>query len=290
MSQPNQHSRSDAPSWKAAHGSEPSPQELASWPANQALEWLFERYAPQLFNLGLRFCGNADEAEDLVQEVLLNAYRAWDQFDGRSKPTTWFYTIAARACQRRHRLRAGEPATMDSLDEVLPAREGYVADLRCEVTDPFAEQILRETTEAVEAAIAALPLDFRMPLVLKDIAELSLEEVAEVTGIPKATVKTRVHRARLKLRKVLDHKIQNRPAPQADREPAVCYDLLQAKLDAIDQGLPEIAAELDTHLCGRCGAVFAGLDAAKDVCTEIGAMPIPAAVRARIAEKLEQPA
>ena len=285
---PQHQSQEPARARGALSHDEPSPAELASWPADRALEWLFAHYASTLFNLGLRFCGDADEAEDLVQDVLLNAYRGWDEFDGRAKPSTWFYTIAARACQRRHRLRAGEPTTMDSLEDVLPARDGYVADPRCGVDDQFAEQVRRETSNAVESAIAALPLDFRMPLVLKDIAELSLAEVAQITGIPKATVKTRVHRARLKLRKELDRRLADRPAPLADREPEVCFDLLKAKLDALDQGMPEVAATLDSHLCGRCAAVFAGLDAVKDVCADIAMSPMPEETRARIARALEQ--
>ena len=283
-----QHQPNTARERAALSRAEPSPAELASWPADRALEWLFAHYAPTLFNLGLRFCGDADEAEDLVQDVLLNAYRGWDQFDGRAKPSTWFYTIAARACQRRHRLRAGQPTTMDSLEEVLPSRDGYVADPRYEIDDQFAEQVRRETADAVESAIAALPLDFRMPLVLKDIAELSLAEVAQVTGIAKATVKTRVHRARLKLRKELDRRLAKCPAPPADRDPEVCFDLLQAKLDALDAGMPEVAALLDGHLCGRCAAVFAGLDAVKDVCVDIAKSPMPAEIRARVARALEQ--
>ena len=83
-----------------------------------------ESYLKRLYGYALSLSGNHHQAEDLVQDVLLNAYRGWDHFDGRAKPSTWFYTIAARACQRRHRLRAGEPSTMEALEEVLPARFG----------------------------------------------------------------------------------------------------------------------------------------------------------------------
>ncbi len=71
------------------------------------------RLAPRLFRIAVRMCGRADEAEDLVQDTLLQAFRKWDQFEGRADPATWLYTIAGRLCQRRHRRRAGEPARME---------------------------------------------------------------------------------------------------------------------------------------------------------------------------------
>jgi RNA polymerase sigma-70 factor (ECF subfamily) len=249
---------------------------------------LFDRYAGQLYALGLRFCGNGDEAEDLVQEVMLAAFRNWDQFDGRAKPSTWFYTIASRACQRRHRLRAGEPARMASFEDLLPSSEGYVADLRELQSDPLDDQLQRETRDAVETAIATLPIEFRMPLVLKEIADLSLEEIAAVTGVPKATVKTRVHRGRLRLRKEFDRRIGGRPAPESARPPGVCLDLLEAKLEAMDRGLEGIARDLDGPLCERCEAVFSGLDAVRHACGEMGGECLPSEVRQRLEHQLRE--
>lgn len=86
--------------------------------AAAAVSRLFEEHGARLYRLGLRFCGSADEAQDLVQEVFLQAFRKWDQFDGRSAPATWLYTIAARRCQRRHRRRAGEPRSLLSLSSL----------------------------------------------------------------------------------------------------------------------------------------------------------------------------
>ena len=67
--------------------------------ARAALQPLVDEYAGQLFALGVRFCGNRSEAEDLVQEVFLQAFRGWHTFEGRSSPKTWLYTIAADASQ-----------------------------------------------------------------------------------------------------------------------------------------------------------------------------------------------
>ena len=87
--------------------------------ATEAVPALLIKYGGRLYRLGIRFCGNADEAQDLVQEVFFAAFRKWDQFGGRSDSGTWRYTIAARACQRRHRKRAGEPPRLLALDDLL---------------------------------------------------------------------------------------------------------------------------------------------------------------------------
>jgi RNA polymerase sigma-70 factor (ECF subfamily) len=88
--------------------------------ASGNFEALAETVAPRLFRIAMRMCRNPADAEDLVQETLLQGFRKWRQFEGRSNPSTWLYTIAARLCQRRHRRRAGEPARVESLSDVVP--------------------------------------------------------------------------------------------------------------------------------------------------------------------------
>ena len=71
-----------------------SSENLIGKPAAEALPMLIDRYGGRIYGLGVRFCGNEADAEDLVQEVFLQAFRKWDQFEGRSAPSTWLYTIA----------------------------------------------------------------------------------------------------------------------------------------------------------------------------------------------------
>ena len=78
--------------------------------AKQAIPLLVDAHGGRLYGLGLKLCGNPADAEDLVQEVFLQAFRKWHQFEGRSDPSSWLYTIGARACQRMHRRRSGEPS------------------------------------------------------------------------------------------------------------------------------------------------------------------------------------
>ena len=122
-----------------------------------------------------------------------------------------------------------------------------------------------------------------MALVLKDIAELSLAEVATVLGIKEATAKTRVYRARLALRKNLAEALPQRPVRDPDAPP-VCRDLLLAKLDAIDRGVDfPLAPEL---LSDRCSAFFRTLDITKDACRSIGSGDVPQDLRDRLVKSM----
>ena len=238
------------------------------------------RVAPRLYRMATRLCGNADEAQDLVQDTLLQAYRKWEQFEGRSDPATWMYTIAGRLCQRRHRRRAGEPRRLESLSDLLPSASDEVIAMSAGGEGPFDAHLRREAERAVTAALSSLPLAVRMPLVLADIAELPLGNIARILGLKPATVKTRVHRGRLQLRRALLERLPTRPAPPSDHDRQVCLDLLQAKQEALDRRAPFPYSSDD--LCARCRAVFSTLDLGQDTCLNLGRGELPASLRALI--------
>lgn len=232
-----------------------------------------------MFGLGLRLCRDRQRAEDLVQETFLQAFRHWGKFEGRSSPGTWLYSIAARVCRRFHRRRAGEPVRMASLDDLLPFGEAGVPALPGE---PGAGASMEEARERVGEAIAGLPPEFRMPLVLKDIQGFSIEEVARVLGLREATVKTRIHRARLRIRKVLVEGGRVREGPPPAYPLRVCLDLLRAKQEAIDRGVPfPVGNEV---VCERCRSVFASLDLGADVCASLATGEMPDRLRKAILE------
>lgn len=280
-------------------GNDPSdaPEHL---PARQAIPHLVDAHGGRLYGLGLKLCGNPEDAEDLVQEVFLQAYRKWHQFEGRSDPSSWLYTIGARACQRMHRRRSGEPARMEPLADLLPSEDDAVPDPEAE--GPLDAQLRREAREVIDRALLALPPDFRLTLVLKDIAELSVAEVAEILGIKEATVKTRVHRARLALRKAMMEELPldrpdrpdrdgrarrderavrtSRPGEHAHHPRSVCLDLLRGKQEALDRGVEfPVSQEL---LCERCEALFSSLDLTRDLCRDVDGGVLPPAVREMI--------
>jgi RNA polymerase sigma-70 factor (ECF subfamily) len=250
--------------------------DLADMPATEAIPVLVERYGNKLYRLGVRECGSEDEALDLLQDTLMLAYRNWGQFEGRSSPASWLYTIAVRACIRKHRLRSGEPAFVESLEELMPEPDVRMSVLPAD-DDPLSEAMRRQAQEDLDRAIAELPSEYRIPLLLKDLAELKISEVAEVLELNQATVKTRIHRARLLLRKALEGTLPKVPVPEEDLEHHMCLDLLQVKLKALDSGVdfPVPQAEL----CARCRAFFATLDFAHEFCVELGQGEMPEQLR-----------
>lgn len=237
---------------------------------------LLERYGEKLFRLGVRECGDEDEARDLLQDTLISAYRNWGQFEGRSSPATWLYTIAVRGCIRRHRRRAGEPAVIASLEELLPDPSAPMAVVPAD-DDPLSEAIRHEARDAVDRAIAGLPFEYRLPLMLKELAELSIQQVAEVLDLKEATVKTRVHRGRLMLRRALEEAVPGELVDEPDPSHRLCLDLLELKQESIDAGV-EFPLGPD-ELCARCQALFTSLDYTHDVCVELGSGGLPPEVR-----------
>ena len=243
---------------------------------------LFENEAPRVHALARRICSGRD-ADDLVQDTFLNAFRAIDQLEDPDNPRPWLFAIAHRACQRMRRLRAGEPRHLDSFEELLPQPEATLPDLPSLHRDPHNDRLRAEARELVEQGVAELPEDFRIPLLLADIAELKLAEIAAILDLPVATVKTRIHRARLKLREILARGLPQRPAaPPAhgDHTRDICLDLLRARLAAFDQGVAFPYSS--TALCERCQAVFSTLDLAAQICGSLDRETMPPELRERL--------
>lgn len=255
-------------------------------PAEIAIPRLLEDVGDRIFGLGMKLCGDRQEAEDLVQETFLQAYRKWHQFEGRSQPSSWLYMIAARTCKRRHRRRSGEPRRMESLSALEPGTDAPVVELADMADGPFDEQLRREAKEAIDRGLAKIPLHFRLPLVLKDIAELSVEEVAEILGLKKATVKTRVHRARLALREELVKALPKRDGDSRRHEHQVCLDLLHAKQEAFDRGVEFPVSSVE--LCSRCRSFLATMDRTHEACRLLSEGPLPEKIRRRLMNEFER--
>lgn len=165
---------------------------------------LYREHVDRMFRLAQRLCGHADDARDLVQETFLNAYRRFDQFRGEAQVSTWLYRIASRACLRMRRKRKGEPARELSLDEFIPTSEGELR-LQIPIQGLSPEEALekKELKRALNQAIQKLPAKYRLVLVLRDMEGLSAKEVGDIMGLNERAVKSRLHRARLFVRKEL---------------------------------------------------------------------------------------
>lgn len=159
-----------------------------------AFEELYRQHARRLYNLVVRMIGSPDEAQDLLQEVFLQAHRKLAGFRGESTLGTWLYRLAMNHCLDHLRGRQAKMArATDSLDDEDAVE---VAAPAPPVPQPISRMDL-------ERAIAALPAGSKAVFLLHDVEGFEHREIAEILGISEGTSKSQVHKARLKLRTVL---------------------------------------------------------------------------------------
>jgi len=162
----------------------------------------FEREAlihlDAVYRAALRLTGEPPDAEDLVQETMLKAYRAWDQYERGTNAKAWLLTILRNSYINKYRRAKSRPHTVD-VDEIEPFTVFHdVAD-----TDPEGTFFSRIIDDRVTAAIDALPDEFREVLVLSDVEDMSYADISRTVGVPVGTVKSRLFRARQQLQKQL---------------------------------------------------------------------------------------
>ncbi|MGQ9903077.1 MAG: RNA polymerase sigma factor [Anaerolineae bacterium] len=163
---------------------------------------LVDRYSGPIYRLALRILGDAQDAEDALQETFLKAFRNLRDFEGRSSVSTWLYRIAANEAFMA--LRRRKPETV-SVDEVQPTPEGeqepiQIVDWCCLPED---ELLSSEARQHLDKAIDRLSPALKAVFLLRDIEGLSVRETAEALNLTEAAVKTRLLRARLNLREQL---------------------------------------------------------------------------------------
>lgn len=174
----------------------------------EALEALMSRYGPRVYRLAYGITRNEADAEEVVQDVFLSLFRRIDTFEGRSALGTWVYRVTANAALIKRR---GKRAELEvHLEDYLPKftedghREGDRDLLMADWSRKPDEELLSLETRAVlERALGTLPDHYRVVLLLRDLEGLSNEEVAETLGESVASVKSRLHRARMALREQL---------------------------------------------------------------------------------------
>lgn len=167
----------------------------------QGLIELMSRHREPLFRFVYRFVHNQADAEELTEETFVRVYRKAESYRPRAKVSTWMYTIAGNLCRdflRREKKRRGD------LSLQLPVggeRRRELGDrLAAEGRDPEAEAVSRETLAVVEAAIDALPHKLKVPFVFCVLEEHAYDECADMLGVNRKTVETRIYRARKLLR------------------------------------------------------------------------------------------
>jgi RNA polymerase sigma-70 factor (ECF subfamily) len=169
-------------------------------------ESIFRDHAPRIYNLARRMLGNDADAEDVTQDVLLQVVRKLATFRGESALPTWLHrvTVNAALAHRRRRAVREEHRVTDPLEEF--ADDGHhPAPVRRWSVEPDRQALDDETHKLIERAIAQLPEIYRDVFVLADVEGLPNAEIGAMLGLSLAAVKSRLHRARLLMRKALAH-------------------------------------------------------------------------------------
>jgi len=160
-------------------------------------------YQNMTYNLAYRILGDGDAAADATQDAFLSAYRAIGRFRGGSFKA-WLLRIVTNACYDQLRVKQRRPtASLDALLVADPASGPSSVSFADESEQPEEYALRQELNRVIQAGIGTLPADQRITLVLSDIQGFSYQEIAEITGVSLGTVKSRLSRARAKLRDFL---------------------------------------------------------------------------------------
>ena len=167
-----------------------------------AFEQLMRQHEGRMYAVALRMCGNREDAQDCLQEAMLRVYRAMSGFKGQSSFSTWVYRITMNTCLDE--LRRGKRRKASSLDERIDAGWAPVDDM----DTPEHHAMRSEQRRALERAIQELPEDMRSAVVLRDIQGCSYDEIADILDTNVGTIKSRISRARSRLREILSAQME----------------------------------------------------------------------------------
>jgi RNA polymerase sigma-70 factor, ECF subfamily len=166
----------------------------------EAFADLVMHHADRVYPALRRFGLDADEADEVAQEVFVRAWRGLPRFQERARFSTWLYRIAFNEAQRKLSRRSPARPATDGEDDLDP-----VAALRDDAREaPEAQALDHEFERTLERALDELPAEWRAAVVLRDIEGLSTHDAAEVTGVREAAFKSRLHRGRMQLRTLLE--------------------------------------------------------------------------------------
>src|ERR1035441_8705845 len=247
-----------------------------------ALEQALALLQNTVFSFSMRVCGQREDAEDTMQEVLLKSVPHLPKFDSPKALVVWLYKVAKNRCLMSRRRSKFAPTPDLSLEELMPDRKELEQLGTNGGINPEAFAIRSEEAGRLRDAIQRLPPQYRIVLVLRDMEGLTDEEVAEITGLRSGTVRVRIHRARLFVRKELVKGLKPRSGRTAasrassleqlgNEQPrsARCKAMFAELSNYLDEQLDDsLCEELERHLggCEPCKAFLSSLEATIEQC------------------------
>jgi RNA polymerase sigma-70 factor (ECF subfamily) len=251
-----------------------------------------------VFAFSMKVCGQRQDAEDTMQEVLFKSVPNLPKFDNPRALMFWLYKVAKNRCLMSRRRSKFAPREALSLEELMPdRRDSEKLSGNNEDETPETALMHRESAKHLREAIQKLPPDYRLILVLHDMEELSDADIAEITGLRLGTIRVRLHRARLFVRKELAKQHRHGVRQQAGKAPATpehprerrCNEMFAELSNYLDDELDDsLCEELEKHLdgCEPCKAFLTSLEKSIQQCrTAKNESPDPRAA-ARLRQEL----
>jgi len=247
---------------------------------SKSLEEALELLQSAVFSFSMKVCGQRQDAEDTMQEVLLKSVPYLPKFDSPKALMVWLYKVAKNRCLMSRRKSKFAPREDLSLEELMPDRRELQTLSGSSDGTPETSLLRRENAKRLRETVQRLPAEYRLILVLHDMEELSDGDVAEITGLRLGTIRVRLHRARLFVRKELAKQDQHRMRRQTARpsggmhlsaQPRQrrCKEMFAELSNYLDDELDDsLCEELEKHMdgCEPCKAFLSSLERSIQQC------------------------
>ncbi len=237
----------------------------------EALEAVLAAVAPSIHRFGLRMCRNVHDAEDVLQDTLLNVAKHLGDFEGRSSLSSWVFALTRSACTRKRRGLKNQP----------PVSDEHLAEMQDRAPTPEAQAADQELAAALSTALDELQDDHREVILLRDVEGLSAQEAAGALEISVDALKSRLHRAREALRAALRPLLE----PAIARAPGGCPDVVALWSTKLEGDLSQVdCARMEKHIasCPACGVACDALKRALVACQRIRSEDVPLEIQARV--------
>ena len=271
--------------------------ELLQRKTPEALEEAIGLLQNTVYSFSMKMCGHPEDAEDTTQEVLSRSLAHLAKIQDPRALAVWLYTVTRNRCWRMRRKPAGAPARTLSLDELMPDDAELGRLLQDAADSPERTLLATERHDLLHQAVLRIPATLRIVLVLHDMEELATDQVAQVLNLQPGTVRVRLHRARLAVRKEMSQILDSTPAlpdpvlsvldetpdiAKPRKRPAECRELFAGLSEYLDGRVePETCDQMRNHIdaCPACIEFLRSLRAAIDRCRalEVPCNPIVAA-------------
>ena len=252
---------------------------------DEALEQALALLQNTVFSFSMRVCGQRQDAEDTMQEVLVRSVPYLPKFDSPRALVVWLYKVAKNRCLMSRRKSKFASKEDISLEELMPDRQQLARLGGLGSVNPETVAIRSEEAHRLREAIQKLPPQYRIVLVLRDMEGLTDDEVAEITGLRSGTVRVRLHRARLFVRKELMklgkprsrrkiEAVKSRAVATEQSRPPRCKAMFAELSNYLDEQIDDsLCEELEKHLdgCDPCKAFLASLQSTIENCRRLPA-------------------